>query len=173
MRPNLSQFHPQKHRKIAQSVRTVDFATDSVYRNAQIVAHTAAGLYGFPTSCKAGELVRESMLCHRGRRTLRRRCACRAVVVRVGLQFRFKSRQCLAGGRRGARCRIYVPARRPRRLTGCNFINVLRHIWYAGRRKTRCMGARKRFCRRYAGHRPLPLPPAPAHHLALRRTGFV
>ena len=62
-----------------------------------------------------------------------------------------------------------VPARSPRVLACCVFINVLRHIRYFGRCRTRCKGAQKRFRCRTACRRPLRLPSAPAHYLAMRQ----
>ena len=71
--------------------------------------------------------------------------------------------------RRSTHVRIHVPARSPRALACCVFINVLRHIRYFGRFRTRCKGAQKRFRCRTACRRPLRLPSAPAHYLAIRQ----
>ena len=71
--------------------------------------------------------------------------------------------------RKSTHVRIHVPARSPRVLACCVFINVLRHIRYFGRCRTRCKGAQKRFRCRTACRRPLRLPSAPAHYLAMRQ----
>ena len=70
-----------------------------------------------------------------------------------------------------AEARIHVPAGRPSAPARCVFINVLRHIRYFGRCRTRRKGTQKRIRCRFACRRLLRLPPAPAHHLAFGRTG--